>query len=167
MVKINNTKNNKRLKHSNGIINVMRAKISNFFILLKKPTKMSTSIWIKNLCLSSWQFFKQKWQQFIENILNSHGKKHFLLTFALGFCNFVATVPFSIIIVLPLTFGSLMYIIESKRKETIKSLLITIFAFLFGHFTSIFWWFFVPLTTDFLHLFFPACREQLRCTWDL
>ena len=169
MVKINNTKNNKRLKHSNGTVDVMRAKIDNFFILLKKPTEMSTSVWIKSLCLLGCQFLKQKWQQFIENILNSRGKKHFLLTFALGFCNFVATVPFSIIIVLPLTFGSLMYIIESKEKETIKSLLITIFAFLFGHFTSIFWWFFVPLTTDFLHLFWltPFAVLGLPCVMSL
>ena len=96
---------------------------------------------------------KWQWKKLINNALSSYGKKHAILMFCIGFCNFIATTPFSIIIILPLTFGSFFYIFEERIVENLKSQLLTIFSFLFGYFTSIFWWFFVPLTTDFIHLF--------------
>jgi apolipoprotein N-acyltransferase len=98
-------------------------------------------------------FCKEKWQNFINDAITSNTKKHLLLVFCIGLLNFFAVTPFCFIIILPLTFGSLFYIFEKRHYSGIISRLLTIFAFLCGYFTSIFWWLFVPLTVDFSHLF--------------
>lgn len=127
--------------------------IITFINLINNANYIALLTFSKNLIIDTIKLCKEKWQKFIANILTSQGKRNTFLMFCLGLCNFVATTPLSILIVLPLTFGSLFYILEKKVKKSLKSQLLIIFAFLFGHFTSIFWWFFVPLTSDFLHLF--------------
>ena len=144
-------------------------KAFDFKIFSKSFSFLKTATSMKMICFRVFIFFKKRWQRFVKNIVNSNGKRHFFLVFLLGFCNFAATTPFSIILILPLTFGSLLYIVESRNKNSVRSLLLTVFAFLFGYFTSIFWWFFVPLTTDFLHLFWltPFAIFGLPCIMSL
>ncbi len=119
----------------------------------KKNLLLKTFFLQKILIFRCFIFCKKKWENFIKKIIISDNKRHLLLVFCLGLLDFIATTPFSIIVILPLTFGSLFYILEKRVYKNYISKLLTIFAFLFGHFTSIFWWLFVPLTVDFLHLF--------------
>ncbi|GEM_PF-6241037 len=128
---------------------------SNFFNLklIRRQvfSRNLSKVFIKNilLCLA---FCRRKWRNLIKNSLSSK-KKHYFYTFLIGLFNFFASPPFSIILVLPLTFGSLMFILNKQKNSGIKKQLLTIFFFLFGYFVSIFWWFVIPLTTDFGSLF--------------
>ena len=96
---------------------------------------------------------KNFWINLVKKTIKCNTKKKFLYVFCIGLFNCIATTPFSIIIILPITFGSLFYILEHQQNQTLKHQVITITSFLFGHFVSIFWWLFIPLTTDFIHLF--------------
>ena len=51
-----------------------------------------------------------KWILFIQKIIGNQKWKRCFGLILLGFLNILACVPFSIVIVLPLTFGALMYI---------------------------------------------------------
>lgn len=108
---------------------------------------------VKVLLLKTYSICRKKWCNFIKKIISTKGIKRWLLLIALGLCNCIATTPFSVIIVLPLTFCSLFYIIDKCKNEKIKSQLAIIFFFLLGHFISIFWWMFVPLTTELSQFF--------------
>ena len=90
---------------------------------------------------------KRKWIRFIKKIIETHGWHRYWRVFALGLIDFFASTPLSLIIVLPLTFGSLFYILDKCKSEKIRTQIAIIFFFQFGHFVSIFWWLFVPLTT--------------------
>ena len=102
--------------------------------------------------LFSLSFCRKKWKFLIKKSLQN-SKSGLFYVFVVGLCNFIASPPFSVILVLPLTFGSLIYILEKKKVASIKWQLLTISVFLFGYFVGIFWWLFVPLTTDLLHFF--------------
>ena len=108
---------------------------------------------IKNLLLRSYVVCKRRWCRFIKKILNTKGIKKYGLVMLLGIWNCLATTPFSFIVVLPLTFGSLFYIIDKSKNEKIRTQFAILFFFLLGHFISIFWWMFVPLTIDLSHFF--------------
>ena len=101
------------------------------------------------LCIS---FCRKKWKFLVKKSLQND-KKSLFYVFLIGLFNFFASPPFSVILILPITFGSLIYILEKKRDKKIKHQLLIISFFLFGYFVSIFWWLFVPLTTDLLHFF--------------
>ena len=90
---------------------------------------------------------KRKWIKFIKSIIEAHGWHRYWRVFVLGLIDFFAGTPMSLIVVLPLTFGSLFYILDKCKGEKIRSQILIIFFFQFGHFVSIFWWLFVPLTT--------------------
>lgn len=101
----------------------------------------------KVLLLRCFVVCKRKWVRFIKSIIEAHGWHRYWRVFALGLIDFFASTPFSLIIVLPLTFGSLFYILDKCKGEKIRTQIAIIFFFQFGHFVSIFWWLFVPLTT--------------------
>ena len=154
-------------ENENEIINVN--KIINFKFF-KKPDNLQLVLFsAKMLVFRTIILCKQKWQKLASIAVKTDGKKHFFAMFLIGLCNFIATTPFSVILILPLTFGTLFYVLDKRRKYKVKSQVFTIFAFLFGHFTSIFWWFFVPLTTDFLHFFWltPFALFGLPCVITL
>ena len=154
-------------KNENEITNI--GKIVNFK-LFRKPDNLQIVLFsAKMLVLRTIVLCKQKWQKLTAFAVKNDGRRHFCAMFLIGFCDFIATTPFSVILILPLTFGTLLYVLDKRKKYTIKNQLFTIFAFLFGHFTSIFWWFFVPLTTDFLHFFWltPLALFGLPCIISL
>ena len=101
----------------------------------------------KVLLLRCYVYCKHFWSKFIKNTIKARTWHRYWRVFALGLVNFFAGTPFSLIIVLPLTFGSLFYILDKCKDEKIRSQIAIIFFFQFGHFVSIFWWLFVPLTT--------------------
>ena len=101
----------------------------------------------KVLLLRCYVYCKHFWSKFIKNTIKARTWHRYWRVFALGLVNFFAGTPFSLIIVLPLTFGSLFYILDKCKGEKIRSQIAIIFFFQFGHFVSIFWWLFVPLTT--------------------
>lgn len=139
------------------------------FKVLQKPKDFQMLITlIKYFLLKVIIISKNKWLKIVKNSLDENeklGKKRLINIFFIGLFNFFASTPINIIIVLPLTFGSLFYILENQKQQNLKSKIATIFAFLFGHFVSLFWWFFIPLTTDFLHLFWltPFAILGLPC----
>ena len=92
-----------------------------------------------------------KWILFIQKIIGNQKWKRCFGLILLGFLNILACVPFSIVIVLPLTFGALMYIFfnDFLQGKSAKKLTNTLFFFTLGHFIGIFWWFAVPLTIDY------------------
>ena len=101
----------------------------------------------KVLLLRCYVYCKHFWNKFIKNTIKARTWHRYWRVFTLGLVNFFAGTPFSLIIVLPLTFGSLFYILDKCKDEKIRSQIAIIFFFQFGHFVSIFWWLFVPLTT--------------------
>ena len=97
---------------------------------------------------------KKHWQKLTQNALNTQLKhKRLFYVFSIGLFNFFASTPLSFIFILPITFGTLLYILHQQKTLPLKTQLLTIFFFLFGHFVSIFWWFIMPLFTDISHLF--------------
>ena len=76
---------------------------------------------IKNLLLRSYSVCKQRWVGFIKKIIKSKGAQRAGLLVLLGIWNCLATTPFSFIIILPLTFGSLFYIIDKCKNEKIRA----------------------------------------------
>ena len=150
-------------KNENEITNT--DKIINFKFF-KKPDNLQIVLFsAKMLVLRTIIFCKMKWQKLASTAIKTDGKRHFFAMFLIGLCDFIATTPFSVVLILPLTFGTLLYVLDKRKKYSVKNQLFTIFAFLFGHFTSIFWWFVVPLTTDFLHFFWltPLALFGLPC----
>ena len=94
---------------------------------------------------------KNFWLKLIKKSLLDN-KKRYLYLIIIGLFNFFASVPFSIIAILPLTFGTLFFILD-KDIKSVKKQIFDIFYFLLGHFIGIFWWMFVPLTIDLVHYF--------------
>ena len=132
----------------------------------KPPKDIQQTIKLaKILSFRIFLFLKNKWVGLVNRCVSANGKQHFISMFCIGLFDFVATTPFSIILILPLTFGTLFFVLDKRKDTALKSQLLTLFAFLFGHFTSIFWWFVVPLTADFLHLFWltPFALLGLPC----
>ena len=108
---------------------------------------------VKTLLLKTYSICKKKWCSFIKTIIENKGIKRYALLMLLGFCNCIATTPFSVIAVLPLTFGSLFYIFDKCKNETKKQQTAIVFFFLLGHFSSVFWWMAIPATSKLSTLF--------------
>lgn len=89
---------------------------------------------------------KHYWKRLLNYCIYKHGLKSWMAMFFIGLLNFFASTPISFIIILPLTFGSLFYILDSRKDDKIISQMAVIFWFLFGHFVGIFWWLCLPLT---------------------
>ena len=159
-----------------------KAKISyavHVILQLKSPqNRREIFLYIKTKCLQialrCFFFCKNKWLKLVDNAMdrdNKYGKKRVLWMFLIGFCNFIATPPFNIIFVLPVTFGTLFFILNEEQKTiaSFSTRLATIFFFLFGYFVSVFWWLFVPLTTDIARFFWiiPFAILGLPCSMAL
>ena len=84
----NISKNNENNKNVITIIN-----------LINNANYMALLTFGKNLIVNIIKLCKEKWQKFIANILTCHGTRNTFLMFCLGFCNFVATTPLSILII--------------------------------------------------------------------
>ena len=100
-------------------------------------------------------FCKRKWQNLVNSAINAHNFngiknkwKSRSAVFLIGLCNCIASTPFSVIIILPLTFGSLFFILDECKYDKIKTQISIIFFFIFGYFVSIFWWVFSPFTAN-------------------
>lgn len=91
---------------------------------------------------------RKKWQSLVRNAIYSKGSKRCLSIFLIGLFDFLASTPISFVAILVLTFGSLFYIIDKQKDSKLTTQISTIFFFLLGHFISIFWWLFLPLTTE-------------------
>lgn len=89
---------------------------------------------------------KHYWKRLINYCIFKRGFKSWMAIFVIGLLNFLASTPISLIIILPLTFGSLFYILDGRKNEKIISQIAVIFWFLLGHFVGIFWWLCMPLT---------------------
>ena len=150
------------MKHDNDVINSITINnLNNVEQYDKKGNKIFTQpknieqllLSVKLLCLRGFVVLKKKWGTLARIAIENDGKRHYVVMFGIGLLNFLATTPFSIIIILPLSFGTALFIIKARISKSLRSQLLTLFLFLFGYFTSIFWWFVMPLTSDFLHLF--------------
>lgn len=115
---------------------------------------------LKLLLLKIVVLCKRKWIKLVKVVINEdnfdskkYKWKSRCAIFIIGLCNFVASTPISFIIILPLTFGSLFFILDKVKYREIKTQVSIIFFFLLGHFVSIFWWLFVPLTTNLKSFF--------------
>lgn len=89
---------------------------------------------------------KHYWKRLLNYCIYKHGLKSWMAMFFIGLLNFFASTPISFIIILPLTFGSLFYVLDGRKDDKIISQMAVIFWFLFGHFVGIFWWLCLPLT---------------------
>ena len=89
---------------------------------------------------------KRFWKKLLNYCIYTHGFKSWIVIFFIGLLNCLASTPISLVAVLPLTFGSLFYILDCKKDDKVILQIAVFFWFLFGHFVGIFWWLCMPLT---------------------
>lgn len=114
-----------------------------------KYTKLIKRDNLKNFLLNIGHAAKSIYLDNINSIISKSGHKYKIIF--IGLLNFFASPPFYAWIILPITFTTILYILDhlSTTKDKLKS----IFFFILGHFLGQLYWIVMPLTFDPMHYF--------------